>query len=69
MQIMRYVGCVVKFLKDKQLLQPPIIASVCVDANVSARNYKENTSAFCALTTLILLRNRFLQLALVLFQS
>jgi hypothetical protein len=30
MQIMSHVKCVIKFLKDKQLLQPPIIASVCI---------------------------------------
>jgi len=30
MQIMGHVKCVIKFLKDKQLLQPPIIASVCI---------------------------------------
>ena len=34
MQIMGYVKCVVKFLKDKLLLQPPIIASVCIAAVV-----------------------------------
>jgi predicted permease len=29
-KIMGHVKCVIKFLKDKQLLQPPIIASVCI---------------------------------------
>lgn len=30
MQIMGHIKCVIKFLKDKQLLQPPIVASVCI---------------------------------------
>jgi hypothetical protein len=54
MQIMSYVGCVVKFLKDKQLLQPPIIASVCVDANVSTTTIQKKYICIMCLENSIL---------------
>jgi len=36
---MGHVKCVIKFLKDKQLLQPPIIASVCIAVAVCSSVY------------------------------